>query len=430
MLDYQIDLTVLVVIVLFNIGLCWVLCKKYRNFNHKIAIISIFSFNCLYAGCGISLKGCNSLYALYYVVYFLVFFFVLKARLTERKTTKREAAVDYLLIRYATTIIIVYTLLNFSSLVYPVIKVGNLIHPPSPDVRAWLDLVYDNQEKSFLGSVIYMLQNLLLPFYYFSLYKYNDNIKKIATILFLNLYISYCAAGNIGRSSILVSVLIIFFALLNKFDKKNRKRIIIGSLLVLPLLLVGFYQYSLIRVGDDINIGISTVDIISILFGQEIGYPLWFDSYYGHYNTSSTVKYFVWLLLLLFPGFMKGDMGNYRLNAEFTYLTTGMLPGDPNFSIKLPGMVGESIYVLGPYFFFIHAVLFAIIVSIVLNYLLANKKLSFLLYFYIISFSFDIARGGTTAVYPLVIKHFLLFIIIVYLVERKLRKHKVNISYD
>ena len=315
-----------------------------------------------------------------------------------------------------------YTFLQLLTLVVPEFKLHLLLKPPMPDVASWLEEA-STVNRSFIEAVIYYMSNLFMPFFYLSLYKFNDNKKIIALVLAANLYIFYCANGNIGRSSILVAVLILMIANLQDTSIKHRKRALLYSGGIMMVFLVLFYLYSLIRKGDDIlGLEFSLSDMLFILFNQEIGYPMWFDYYVDNIDYSRTKDYFQWFFLLPLPGFLKFGVGNFQLNRIFTYEVLGITEADKGFSIILPGLLGESYFIFGPTFFLIAAAGYAFIVAKVFNFLSSNEKLTYLLLFYAVGLSFDISRGGTISVYPEIVKHLLIFIIVLYCIK----KTKVN----
>lgn len=426
MLEFDINNIVLVGVIFFTILEWWIVCRRFKSFTLKMILLFAYVFICLYCGCGIALTSCNPRYAFYYLAYITIMSLCFRTWIKDANIEKNDYIISTFLGKYGSRIIITYTFLNFLGLIYPEFKLANLINPPMPDVNNWLESAYLEKEQSLLESLIYLGSSTLMPFYYFSLYKYNQNKKKVALILFLNLYISYCIEGNIGRSSVLVALLIVFLAVLRDVSAEKRRIILIRVGVVTPIFLVAFYYYSLIRVGQDVDASISVSDIVLMLFSQEINYPLWFDNYINAQNYSSLYKYVEWFTLLPFPGFLKGDLGNYRLNAEFTYLVTGMLPGTVGFSIKLPGLIGEGIYVFGSLFFFLHAVLYSFIYSKVFNFLSSNKKLGYLSFYYAIMMSFDVARGGTISVYPHIVKHLIIFAVVIIWYRKKMNSQLIK----
>lgn len=422
MVEIGINNVILLAVIFITIIEWWLVCRHFSSFTLKVVLLFAYVFICIYCGCGISLESCNPSYAFFYFAYITIMSCLFRIWIKESKMEKNEYFISSFLQKYGTHIIACYTFLNFIGLIYPEFKLTNLVSPPMPDVNTWLNSVYDEKEHSMLETLRYLCSNTLMPFYYFSLYKYNSDKIKVAGILFFNLYISYCIEGNIGRSSVLVALLIIFLATLRDMPAKKRLTILLRVGIVAPIFLVAFYYYSLIRVGHDVDTTIGISDIVLMLFSQEINYPLWFDDYINGHSYSSLYKYIEWFTLLPFPGFLKGDLGNYRLNAEFTYLVTGMIPGTTGFSIKLPGLVGEGLYVFGPLFFFLHATLYSFIYSKVVIFLSSNKMLSYLAFYYAILMSFDVARGGTISVYPHIVKHLIIFAIVIIWYKKKMKR--------
>lgn len=162
---------------------------------------------------------------------------------------------------------------------------------------------------------------------------------------------------------------------------------------------------------------------------QEIAYPLHFSSYIRKSGKLIT-DYILWIILLPLPGFLKFGYGDPQINLKFTELVTGMSPSDMGFSICLPGLVGESIFIFGDYLFPIHAIIMAYIISKLANYLKNYSAYRYLFFYVMLVFSYYINRGGTMSAYSFAFKQFIILILAIYFIKQKYHKTFRNNTVD
>lgn len=421
MIDIELNIIILSSVILYTV-LCWyILCRNMNSFVLKVLFLLVYIFFCLYCGCGIAIVGCNMNYSIYYFLFVLVMTLVLKVSVKERNNKKFDSIISYIIDKYGNFIIIFYLALQVLTLLYPEYKLHLLLNPPTPDVNKML-AERGEIERTLFESLIYYLSSILLPFFYLSLYKYNKEKKIVSLILAINLYIHFCSNGNIGRSLILSAILIVILSILQDTSPQNRKKVIFYVSCVMPIFFILFYFYSQLRIGEEINNGLSFSRIVGILFSQEISFPLWFDDYKDNFDVSRISEYLQWLCLLPLPNFLKFGNGNQDFNADFTYEVLGVSKGDEGFYIILPGLLGESYFIFGQVLMFVAAIIYSFIVAKVFNFLSSNRKMSYLLYYYAVLLSFIISRGGSVAVYPLIVKHMLTFIF-VFIFIRKIKQY-------
>ena len=103
----------------------------------------------------------------------------------------------------------------------------------------------------------------------------------------------------------------------------------------------------------------------------------------------------------------------------------GLDVSDSSFFILLPGVVGESIYVFGPFLFFLHAVLLGVFIKFVITTFTSNDIFTYLYMYFIVSCSFMLARAGTISVYPIMVKCFLIIVVVFYFVCHKKKKRGI-----
>lgn len=417
----------LLFIITFATIICCKIATKGESRNFTLFALMMYTFIFIYSGIGGSLKEANSLYSIYYCIYLMVLTVVLKKSKRGLKYTSNDSlSFDSFIDKHAIKFILIYVLLNFFSLIYPDIKLSNLLSPPQPDLSS-----YNFEEEGSkagmdgISSLIYYIKSIFLPFFYWGLYKYNRNPKIVIGTLLFNLYVGYCASGYMSRSSMLFVLILSFMSIYRLLSPSKRRKLIISCVIAAPFLLYAFYQFSVMRLSSSTE-NISISQAVTVLFRQEIGYPLHFNDYF--YKSDTYVSDFLgWLILLPLPGFLKFGHGMFALNKTFSMLILGLEPSDQYFYVVLPGIVGEAIFVFGPFLFFVHAIILGMVIRYVMNTCDKCNSLIFVFYYYMVQFSFGMSRAGTISIYPSVFKYFVIIVFVLYMVKRKkkLQLHKL-----
>ena len=406
----------LLFIVISTIVAYFIVAKGMRS-KQKILLLFCIIFLCLYSGIGGALKDVNPDYTFFYIGFILIFAATVRFSSFSVNYSKDSATLGSFIDRHAGKLIILYFLIKLTLLIYPECKLFNLISPPPPMLSGFdFESEGDNYSGGALASIIYLVRGFVKPFFFLGLYKYRNKTSKILFFLFFDLYIGYCSSGYVGRGTILQNAIIAFFTMYANMGKKERKILVISACSVMPLVIFGFYRYSLVRMGTDVS-GESISQAVEIVFGQEITYPRHFNTYIN-FKGNHIVDYLLWFVLLPLPGFLKFGYGNYFLNREFSTEMLGLDAGNTSFFVLLPGVVGESIYVFGPYLYWIHAVILGIFVKFVVKTFTSNEVFTYLYFLYIVTFSFMLARAGTISVYPTTLKGCIILVIVFYFVNR------------
>ena len=412
MLEFNL-LTLAVVVIITS--LCVLsLFRKYKSLRIRIFFFIIYVFLFVYNGLGGALVEVDTRYVFYYSIYILMFTMFIKIFVFEKKKRNiddNQINLQRFLDDYSSLIIIAYILICFFVLIFPEFKLQLLFRPPKPDVRLHLQDDFNSN-----NGIIYYIKTLLAPLYYIAVSKKRNKPLFFIFLLMSPAYISYCADSYIARNEMLQVLLLVIIILFVDGSRRRKKTIIFGGVLGFPMLLYAFYQYSNIRLGADI-VDISFRDILELIAYQEIKYPLYFDDFWRKFSFSVS-SYFEWLLLLPLPGFLKFGLGQISINEEFTMFITHLSRGDANFSIVLPGLVNESLMVFKS-FFFIHALIYAYIVSLVINLCKKDKNFDVLFFYMCFLLSFSTARAGTTASYPIIIKYLIVLAIFLYFNKNK-----------
>lgn len=416
------NLIQLILCISVSVLCCYYLC---RNQSRKMMLFYIlfFFFFTLYSGIGGTMKTANPDYMLYYYGYLLVFVSVSayfdKKDKKKDIDTKGENVITQYIDQYGGIFLSLYFVVSLAELAFPVNRLGLLLSPPSPDIVERLDFYRDGGQNGVLSYAKIVLN----PFFYLCLYKFRHSTIRVASLLVFSLYITYCKESYLGREPMLVCLIIIYFTFLYNSPPNKRRTIIITSIVAVPVLCVFFVAYSYLRVGEELGGSIDFGDAMLLLLEQESKYPLHYDSYY---NKSGELisKYFEWLLLLPFPSFIKMGYGGTLFNELFTNIATGRFSWESNFSISLPGIVGEGIFVFKN-LFFIHAYILAYVSHITMKYVTKYECFMFLYFYATFKLPMGFARSGTQGVYSTIAKA-LIFVLILYIYKKNKRTYNSN----
>ena len=277
----------------------------------------------------------------------------------------------------------------------------SLINPPAPDVLEVLRSTIDTQEQhvDVITKIIFYLQTLMAPLYFISLCKYVKRPGWLFALMFLPLYINYCANSYLGRGMVLMGLMLWFF-LVYMYNPKFRKQLIFGSLIGLPVMLIIFYTYTIARVGGDTNIDING-NIIEALFYTEINFPETFSDIVHSGQHIDFAGFMVWLFTLPIPKiFLGGALNVPIINFDLSEIVLGVSRYDNAFWVKLTGYVSESYYIFGKYFFWVEALIIAWLSKFLFFMLRPIKGSEVLIIYIAIQFGFMFSRAGLGAIMP------------------------------
>jgi hypothetical protein len=291
------------------------------------------------------------------------------------------------------------------SLVYPENKLIYLFTFSKPDAIAALD---NSLEHSIFDSIGYLL-NIL---YFIALSKYIYSPKKIISLLLLSSYISYTANSYMSRGAILRIIVVIFLLYYFKYPAKRKLLLIVGAASSVFLIMF-FVSYMYYRSGGsfemiDLSLAIEKIAEIELSFSAPFDKVIQF-------NNMELGEYLWWFFSMPLPGALKFGTADIFINGDYTSDILGMNPNDVGFFIVLPGLVGEGVYMCGQNFFFVHAILFALVCNYLYNTLSQSKAFYVLLVYYMINIPFGAIRAGTQGLYPLTNKIIPFALILLYL---------------
>lgn len=413
------------IIIIFSImSFFWTF--KIPVYRVRVWYIMLVLSLLIYSGIGGAIVGVNEGYVYRYLIYILTlsltlrYYYKINSSYTmNKKNVNLDLYITVFIDKYGKKLISLYFILLLFDLVYPIFRLHLLLNPPTPSLN---DLHYKafviGDTKDILSQIVYLFQQLMIPFFYISLYKYRENLKIPLLLLLLTVYIDLCNRGIFGRGEAMIPIVIVFLLLYEKLNSKKRKLILFCGLFAIPVVSYLFVQFSFLRIGGRL-VDISFVDSLKMVLGQEVSFPLHYNNYISKSSPISILDYLLWIVLLPLPGFLKFGYGDPQVNLKFTMMVTGLDPSQGAFSICLPGLIGESIIVFGKYLFPFHAMILGVIISYMIRYLSKLNSCKFLLLYVAITFSYSICRGGTASSYSFAFKQFIFFLLFIFWIKRK-----------
>ncbi|NMD88177.1 hypothetical protein HF882_16450 [Victivallis vadensis] len=405
-------------ISLITLLLCfWIFFLKRAE--NRLFFLFFFLFLFVYSGIGWSYEDVGFEYIYYYTIYVAVLsgtIFLVKGKEQHLGNYQQEQLLLLAVKQYGSWIIGLYLFLCLGELVFPEFKLQLLINPPLPDIKENLaDRLENAASLGIVGGILYYLRNLAFPFYLCALLMYRKRIFYLVFLVFFPLYIQYCAESYISRGVVLINF-IVLITCIYIYNRRYRKWLLGGGIVCAPFLLLGAVIYSYIRLGYH-DVSFSFKEAFQLLVRQETFYPIWFNWIYEWKEEAELAgAYWEWLFSLPLPSFMKAYSHDIAFNAIFSeyILEKSRYQVGQGFSILLPGVMNESIFLLGKINFFLHAVIFGILIGAAFRIL--KYKVERYLFLYVALYcSYTTARGGTIASYPFLLKHLLIFAIVVWI---------------
>lgn len=415
------DLTILIFVLLGSIIIGGLAVLTVRGFWQRIMLIGILSGFLLYSGIGIAHLEVPNDYLIYYFGFLIAFSFAfLFFRVafvgisiqSGRGLTRVFANVHNS--PWWASIIWVYLLLHLVLLIYPEFRLHYLLAPPPLDLTTVWIAMFEPQEQNFLLKLIWYADILLTPFFYIALFRYRQHIWRAGLILALLLYIQYVAGGYISRSEIGMALAIILLVQWVN-QPRSRPKLMLGVAVMTPLLLVAFYVHTVVRIGgivEDLNPAHAIITVLEseIMFPRNVGIPIIEGG-----ERVCLIDYAKWIIALPIPKVLTGEIGA-RINFEISEIVLGVGPGEIGWYVVLPGLMVESVYIYGNYFFWLHGVFIALLAAFVIRLLERTPQLLFFKAYVIVLFAFVLNRAGIGGLLPVVVNEFLLFYLYVFVV--------------
>ena len=309
-------------------------------------------------------------------------------------------------------VICLYLLLHLLPLLYPEFRLHHLLAPSPPDVITALVRRFEPRETNILLKLADYTRLSLMPFFYIALFRYRGNLKRILFLLLLLNYIRHVDAGYVGRGYVIMDLALIGIFIWES-RPRSRRLLVAASAALLPLLLVASYIYGMVRIGGTVG-PINPLEAIGqeleleMSFFRSVGLPLLESG-----SRVDLAAYFKWLFTLPLPKIFTGEIEVARINYDIARIVLGLDPGTRGWYVALSGLLSESIYIFGSYFFWLHAVFLAFLAALVGRLLERTPQLAILRIYVVLLFTYVLNRAGVSALLPYLINNFLLFYIFV-----------------
>lgn len=410
----NISLEVLTIIIILTSILTVFVIGLVKNKFIRLTIIAHNLGFLIYSGIGISMSNVRDSYVYYYFIYMLVFSVVSVILDNSIKGNKQKVNINPKLV---SVFAIVYFMCLLFPLLYPTIRLGNLFNFDISLIDIFeKQLSYRDNPFTYIASLI---ATLTFPFYFISIGRLK--LKYIVGLTILTVWIQQANLGYISRSSIFSLFIFVVLLVFSNYFNTNRSllnirlnirktsfilTIIIMTLIMLPIL----YDFTYTRVGLPIP-QTGYFDKVFSLFESEIDYPKYYDLITLSHLPEYSGGFIKWLLTLPIPKQIFDINNILEVNKEFTFIVTGRLPGDPGYYVVLPSTLGESLLIFGPDLFFLHSILFALIIVLIVK---VYDKVSYTKVYilYLISLVLLTPRGGVQGTIAFIINSSLLYVLI------------------
>lgn len=381
----------------------------------RLLLLGIIAGLLVYSGIGAAVPEVPAAYRVDYfalllaIVFSYLFFERLFGAFSRRAGLALERAWDGMESRRSWSALIwIYLLLHLVPLLYPAMRLGQLASPPMADVATRLLERFSGEGTNPIAKLAEYAQWLLMPFAYIALFKLRRRMWAVMAVLLAVLYLRLADMGYLARSEVGMALLVVALALW--VDRpRSRKRLLIASLALLPFLVTAFHLYSVVRMKGSVE-GMTFGGSLAELVRQETSFPASVAAPIMASQARVNLRdYMVWMVTLPVPKVLTGEIAGARINYEISELIHNQNRGEAGWYIVLPGLVGESIYLLGGSFFWLHGIFIGFLAALVLALVQSAPKALFLLAYIVALFSYFLNRGGIAGVLPELVNSFMLF---------------------
>lgn len=399
------------------LGLFFIL--AVRGSRQRLILAAFLAGFFFYSGAGMAYPEVPRAYLFYYFGFFIVFAFVfwlfsaVFVSAGEPAGNFLDRALQHIDSHpFWAAVIWLYLLLHLVPLLYPEFRLQQLISPPSPDLIAALIRRFEPDETNTLLKLVTYLRLSLEPFFYIALYRYRKELQRILLILILLNYIRHIDAGYIGRGYVIMDLAIVGIYIWMTYPRR-RSLLLAAVAALLPLLFMGVYIYGAVRIGGTVA-AVNPIDAITqeleveTNFFRSVGLPLLESG-----ARADMAAYLKWLFTLPIPKLITGELDVARINYEIAQIILGLNPGTRGWYVALSGLLAESMYIFGPFYFWIHALCLAFLAAFLGRLLERTPQLEFLRIYVVLLFAYVLNRAGVSALLPLLINNFLVFYIFV-----------------
>jgi hypothetical protein len=415
----NLDPFVLLIILIGTLLAGGVSVASARGIWQRLLLVGMFAGLLLYSGIGAAFPDVPHYYLIYYFGFICAFAYAFRffrsafAHLSIHSGQALTSALSNVDTHPAWPLVIwIYLLLHLVPLVYPELRLHHLFAPPLPDLLTHFAARWEPQQMNVLMRLVEYARVLLTPFFYIALFRYRQRLSRVAIIFAALLYLQYVAGGYIGRGTILIALVTIWLGLWVA-RPKDRQTLVVAAVVVVPVFLVFSYYYGIIRIGGS-PAGVTPLQAIVEAFENEISFPR--NVGVPIIESGARVDlaaYARWMLTLPIPKLLTGEIEGARITYEISEFIFGLGRGERGWYVALPGLVAESVYIYGRYFFWLHAVFIAFLASLVMRLMERTPQLLFLKAYVVVTFAYHLNRGGISGPLGILVNEFMLFYLFV-----------------
>lgn len=382
-----------------------------RSYQERIFLACGILTVYLYSGVGASLPDVPGVYSLYYGVFItlLVMSFVVGARAVpprlEFNGIQRFVESHPKLLK---RIAIIYIAFCLVPLMYPEFKLLRLINPPLPDIRTYFYSIVEQRSGGAVLALHSQIKMLFFPVFLIALSSFKHKRIAIPLGLSILLYIQYCTNAYIGRYEILQYTFACLLSLYLQRQITPRFLFLFGGVFMVGFI-VFYGYYTQIRLGvlsspgQSVSFGEAFADFVS----SEFNYPEHFATILEGGRQVDLWRYFTWIITLPIPKALIGTGVSLRLNYDIAEYLFGASVGQGGAYVVLVSVVGESVFIFGRYFFWVHAVLLGLFFGFICGLFRKTPGLQSN-FAYLASVLLLLGRGGVSSVIPPIVNGFLL----------------------
>ncbi|MGA3072015.1 MAG: hypothetical protein ABSD43_17555 [Terracidiphilus sp.] len=341
---------------------------------------------------------------------------------TCRKIDWRLSRID------ATYIAIIGFWLYFTSvvfpLVYPTMRLNLLWNPPLPDLQAAFGFGVA-PDKAVIERLVGYVTLLCYPVYLWRLHAYLTRPVHLALAVFGPLYLIYCSDSYMGRGTILMGVGL-YVMLLWRNCRRARKYLVVTLVVVAPLAVIASALYTRVRLTGSLSGSVSVSDEVWASVRLETGLPLNAAVVLDSGERVNVGDLALWAVTLPLPKVLTGNIVTFQPNFDMAEIITNIPQGARAFSVALPGVVGESVYFGGPWFYWISAVVTGGIFGFLCALCSKSNQLGGVTAYCVLLWPNIFIRAGLDAGLPMIINGLFPFLVVAVLVSSRGSTNRAN----
>lgn len=409
---YLIFLFILTLIIAIFAGK--VVDKVYAKLCLYLFIVGFF----IYSGIGICYEMVSKIYLIQYFLFGICFCasFGWSTKVAYKYKAKENKFIFQK--KVTKTIAILFWILMFIKLVYPVNRIGYLFNINISIV----DILYNKDDISMLIYVINLIILLIRPVYYIYLYL-ECSTKKTVCLLLLEIYVGIAINGYIARSGLISQIIFIILIIISMNNEKllemkknkdiNIKKYlkVLGFLFILIIIAMPvLYEYQYYRLGVEYKGSAEAIDKIEQLLSIEFSFPKLYRYCNEYHSIEKFFEYMVYIITLVIPKKIFGITSTILVNNEISMFISGVSYGSTGFTIYLPGLLGEGIILLGNNMSFLFGIVLGGIIGLIFSFVEKYKQMTIWVLYLSINVML-MCRGGSQGTVSLFINGSLLIFI-------------------